>query len=629
MPQLRVTELEFEQIKNNLKTFMKSQSEFSDYDFDGAGLNVLLDVLSYNTHYNAVLSHMLANESFLDSAVKRSSVVSIAKAIGYQPVSVTGSLAYVNITITPSASYVSNSLSINKNTVFNSSSIKGSVPFVVDGTFTTTRNSSGNFVFENVKLKQGTRVTNTFLVEENSLQGPFTIPNENADTSTIVVKVQNSKTDLTLTTFSPYSNIIDVTSESNVFYINEEFDGLYSLRFGDGVIGKKLTAGNLLVVEYLVSKGADGNSLSTFSSKSSITGSGETVAVNFVTKSQGGSGKESIDSVRYNAPLFNATKGRVVTSTDYETLIKQSYGNIQSVTVWGGENNNPPIYGKVFMSAQPVAGAIITEAQKQEIINNIILPKSPVSVIPEFVDPSYDYIHLDCKVTYNSQKTFLTPFDIETAAKGAIETYFNTELNQLGKDFYFTKAHDFIKNVSNSVISVSIDPSLQKRVLPEFNKDNKYTINYNTKLHPRDMSSTFFDIKFGDTTQKVSLCDVPRVGVEPPEYDGIGDIHAKSSLGVKIAKIGTVNYSTGEVEITANIAKLYSTDTHLKINAYVHDDAKDISTEILTSTTESSVTGAVFAKPSSNTVLLLDDSIDDPLSGSKQGLIVNVVSKTI
>ena len=195
MPQLRVTELEFEQIKNNLKTFMQSQSEFSDYDFDGAGLNVLLDVLSYNTHYNAVLSHMLANESFLDSAVKRSSVVSIAKAIGYQPVSVTGSIAYVNITITPSTSYVSNSLSINKNTVFNSTSVKGSVPFVVDGTFTTTKNSSGNFVFENVKLKQGTRVTNTFLVEENSLQGPFTIPNENADTSTIVVKVQNSKTD--------------------------------------------------------------------------------------------------------------------------------------------------------------------------------------------------------------------------------------------------------------------------------------------------------------------------------------------------------------------------------------------------------------------------------------------------
>lgn len=628
MPQLRVTELEFEQIKNNLKTFMKSQSEFSDYDFDGAGLNVLLDVLSYNTHYNAVLSHMLANESFLDSAVKRSSVVSIAKAIGYQPVSVTGSLAYVNITVTPSASYVSNSLSINKNTVFNSTSIKGSVPFVVDGTFTTTKNSSGNFVFENVKLKQGTRVTNTFLVEENSLQGPFTIPNENADTSTIVVKVQNSKTDLTLTTFSPYSNIIDVTNESNVFYINEEFDGLYSLRFGDGVIGKKLTAGNLVVVEYLVSKGADGNSLSTFSAKSSITGSGETVAASLVTKSQGGSGKESIDSVRYNAPLFNATKGRVVTSTDYETLIKQSYGNIQSVTVWGGENNNPPIYGKVFMSAQPVAGAIITESQKQDIINNIILPKSPVSVIPEFVDPQYDYIHLDCKVIYNSQKTFLTPFDIETAAKNAIETYFNTELNQLGKDFYFTKAHDYIKGVSNSVVSVSIDPSLQKRVLPEFNKANKYTLNFNTKLHPRDMSSTFFDIKIGDTTQKVSLIDVPREGVEPPSYDGIGDIHVKSTLGVKIAKIGTVNYSTGEVEITANIAKLYSTDTHLKINAYVHDDAKDISTEILTSTTESSVTGAVFAKPSSNTVLLLDDSITDPISGSKQGLIVNVISKT-
>lgn len=630
MPQLRVTELEFEQIKNNLKTFMKDQSEFSDYDFDGAGLNVLLDVLAYNTHYNGILSHMLANESFLDSAIKRSSVVSIAKAIGYTPVSTTGAVAYVNITITPSTSYTSDFLTINKDTTFTASSESGSMTFAVDGSYSANRvdvNGVGSFIFENVKLRQGTRVVNSFVADSQSLRGPFTIPNENVDTSTIIVRVQNSRTDLTLTTFLPYNNIIDVDSDSKVYYLDEEFDGLYNIRFGDNVIGKELEPGNLVVVESLVSNGPKGNALSRFAPSSVITGGGETISIGTVTKAAGGRNKESIDSVRFNAPLFNATKGRVVTSSDYETLIKQSYGNIQSVSVWGGENNNPPIYGKVFISAQPVADAIITEEQKTEIINNIILPRSPVSVIPEFVDPDISYINIDAKVTFNPQKTFLTPFDIEQAAATAINTYFNTELNSLGKDFYFSKAHDYIKDSSSSILSVSIDNGLQKRILPIFNLPTSYEIHFNAKLHPRDTSSTYVNLNINGATFKGRLTDVPRSDVVPPAYSGFGDLYLKSDSGTLLATVGTVNYDTGEMNITANIVNLYGTDERLKINAYLHDEAKDVSTEILTSTTISTGSGAVYAKPSSNTVLSLDDSIFDPVTGSSPGLSINIVSK--
>ena len=630
MPQLRVTELEFEQIKNNLKTFMKDQSEFSDYDFDGAGLNVLLDVLAYNTHYNGILSHMLANESFLDSAIKRSSVVSIAKAIGYTPVSTTGAVAYVNISVVPSTTYTSDFLTINKNITLTATSASGSMTFCVDGSYSANRvdiNGTGTFVFENVKLRQGSRVVNSFVADSESLRGPFTIPNTDVDTSTIIVRVQNSRTDLTLTTFLPYNNIIDIDSDSKVFYLDEEFDGLYNIRFGDNVIGKQLESGNLVVVEYLVSNGPRGNSLSRFSPSSVITGGGETISVGTVVKAAGGRNKESIDSVRFNAPLFNATKGRVVTSSDYETLIKQSYGNIQSVSVWGGENNNPPIYGKVFISAQPVAEAIITEEQKTEIINNIILPRSPVSVIPEFVDPDITYIYIDAKVTFNPQKTFLTPFDIEQAASTAINTYFSTELNSLGKDFYFSKAHDYIKDSSSSILSVSIDNGLQKRVLPVLNLTTSYEIHFNAKLHPRDVTSTYINLSINGATFKGKIADVPRVGVIPPLYSGIGDLYLKSDAGTLLAEIGTVNYDTGEVNITANIVSLYGTDNRLKINAYLHDDSKDVSTEILTSTTVSTGSGAVYAKPSSNTVLSLDDSIFDPATGSSPGLSISIVSK--
>ena len=632
MPQLRVTELEFEQIKSNLKTFMKNQSEFADYDFDGSGLNVLLDVLAYNTHYNGILSHMLANESFLDSAIKRSSVVSIAKAIGYTPVSTTGAVAYANITVVPSSTYTSDFLTLNKNVTFTATSDSGSMSFCVDGSFSATRvdvNGVGTFIFENVKLRQGTRVVNTFVADSGSLRGPFTIPNENVDTATLIVRVQNSRTDLTLNTFMPYTNIIDVNSTSKVYFVDEEFDGLYNIRFGDNVVGKQLDAGNLVVVEYLVANGAKGNSLSRFSPSSTITGSGEQITVSTVAKAAGGRGKESIDSVRFNAPLFNATKGRVVTSTDYETLIKQSYGNIQSVSVWGGENNNPPIYGKVFISAQPVANAIITEEQKTEIINNIILPRSPVSVIPEFVDPEITYIFMDAKVIFNPQKTFLTPFDIQQAAKTAINTYFSTELNSLGKDFYFSKAHDYIKDSTNSIVSVSIDNGLQKRIIPVFNILTAYTINFNAKLHPRDMTSTYLNVNINGASYKGRLADVPRVGVVPPTYSGIGDLYLKSDAGTLLAIIGTVNYDTGEMKLNANITNLYGTDTRLKINAYLHDDAKDVSTEILTSTTIATGTGAVYAKPSSNTVLSLDDSIADPLTASQSGLEISVISKVI
>lgn len=653
MPQLRVTELEFEQIKSNLKEFMRGQEEFSDYDFDGAGLNVLLDVLAYNTHYNGILAHMLANEAFLDSAIKRQSVVSIARAIGYSPNSNTGSVVYGNLTIYPSAEYVSNSLIIDKNVVFNSTTNSGSLSFCVDGSFSATRTSllineeavntaidrfgvnqvqvlpiyRDAFVFENVKLKQGSRVTNTFVVDNNSTRGPFTIPNENVDTSTLIVRVQNSRTDLTLTTYLPYTNIIDVDGTTNVFFVNEQFDGLHSISFGDGVIGNSLEAGNLVIVEYLVSDGLSGNSLTNFSCKSSVTGPAETVQWSTTVKSAGGRGKESIDSIRFNAPLYNATKGRVVTASDYETLIKQNYGNVNSVTVWGGEKNDPPEYGKVFISAQPVAGSIITEAQKLEIINNVILPRSPVSVIPQFVDPEITYIFIDGKITYDAKKTFLTESDIENAGKNAIRDYFNTELNVLGRDFYFSKAHDYVKNTSTSIISVSIDNGLQKRVMPVYNIKTKYYLKYNAKIHPRDITSTYFLANVDGAQFKVTLSDVPREGVQPPAYSGFGDLYLTSTTGVRVSRVGTINYDTGEAEFDANISQLYGSDLSLKISAYLHDDAKDVSTEILTRTTVSATTGAVFVKPSTNTIFQLDDSVYSAVTGSRNGLDFKIVAK--
>ena len=720
MAQLNVTELDFDQIKHNLKTYLNSQEEFSDYNFEGAGLSVLLDILAYNTHYNGMLAHMLGNENFIDTAIKRESVVSIAKALGYTPRSYRAAQAKLNLVVTPPTSFTSTTMEVSRNQSFNTTvdgtsytffpnetvntnatTAGGAGPYFLYGTHTTlgkgyyypiylteaaavaadtggtgatsynfkeyngvtfyspnsskreavqnlgTTTTSGDstvistglnygmyvgqsadsatktqFVLPGLTVKEGTRVENEFVVSLGNEVGPYVIPNPRVDATTLRVRVQDSSTNLTRTTFSKETSFLKVKKDTLAYFVEEGADGLFQIRFGDGVVGKKLTPGNIVIVDYLNTNGTLANNASSFSMTGTLTSSGEVITTGTHSKSVSGSIKESIDEIRHNAPKFNATRDRAVTSSDYESLILASNSNIQSVSVWGGEKNDPPIYGKVFISLNPVIGTIITEADKDNIKTQVIEPKTPVAIIPEFVDPEFTFITLDIGVTYDPKLTTLAKGQLESAAEVAVTEYFNTSLNRLNKSFYNTRLHDLIKSSSDSIISVNINSKLQKRLIPDLAKPKNYTVKFNQRIQPGEVTSTYFDITSSNVTQQVSLIDKPDAGVVAPKYSGGGVVNAVKSDGSIIAEVGTIDYDSGTINLPAvTINALAGTEKELRIGAGLQNDNKDITTQALIRTSDTS-TAAVVAKPSRNTVFTLDDSVVNATINTTAGLVI-------
>ena len=632
MPQINVTELDFDNIKQNLKTFMQSQAEFSDYNFEGSALSVLLDTLAYNTHYNAVLAHLLANESFLDSAIKRTSVVSLAKNLGYTPRSRRCPVGTLTFTITPSGAYTSSTYTLPRDTVFTSSLNGTSYTFVPSEAVTATLqdvSGTGKFVFSNLKLKEGKRISNSFLITTNKELDPVIIPNKDVDTSTLRVRVQTSGSNFNIETYVLHTGILDIDESSKVYFLEETIEGLYSITFGDDVIGKKLTAGNVVIVDYINTNGVTANGAKTFTCSATLTGGGEIKAYSGNVAAAGGQNKESIDSIKINAPKYNSARERGVTASDYKSLILASNENIQSCSVWGGESNDPPVYGKVFISLDPIAGQVITQQDKDNIVSNIIDPRGSIGILPEFVDPEYTFITLKVSVVYNANATSLTSGQLSSLVSSAISTYFNTELNILNKNFYFTALHTSIKGVSNSIVSINIIPSLQKRIeILDFDRDVNYTFTFNSRVQPRELHSTWFDYTNNGAENKVKLQDVPDADVVSPEYNGFGTVFLQSDSGSKIGDIGTIDYSTGKITILAmRVSALYGSEDSIRVSIRPHDDVNDILTTTLTRTTPVS-TAAVIPTPSKNTVLALDDTAQSTLTGARTGLEINMISKT-
>lgn len=633
MSQLDVTELDFNDIKESLKTFLSAQEEFSDYDFEGSALSVLIDTLAYNTHYNAMLAHLQANESFLDTAIKRSSVTSIAKALGYTARSSRASTASVKMTVVPDPAYQNSTLTLSRDTTFTANNREDNVTYTFYPSETVTAsletiNGVTGFVFSDLLLKEGTRVSNNFLIDSNNVSGPLTIPNAGVDTTTIRVRVQKSTTDLTVESYNLANNLLDISSTTKAYFLEETLDGLYVIRFGDDVIGKKLSSGNIVIVDYITTSGAAANRSRGFACTVNLTGANEsrTFDTAFTVPASGGQGKESIDSIRRNAPIYNQTRERAVAASDYESLILASNSNIQSVSVWGGEDNVPPIYGKVFISLDPVEGQIITQRDKDEILSTTIGPKSTISIVPEFVDPDYSYVGLKVGVVYDNKKTTLTSGQINDAVTNAITNFFATELNTLNKNFYYSKIHDAIKAISNSVISVNITPTIQKRLNVELGKANTYDIYFNSKLQPREMSSSFFNATVSGANIKVKIQDIPSATVIAPEYNGTGTLNIVDSDGAIVSKVGTIDYSTGRVQISSMIvSSLIGNETQIRLRVRPHDDSKDILTNILSRTSATS-TGPVFATASNNTILTLDDTAKSIILNTRAGLDVNITT---
>ena len=626
MSQLNVTELDFTSIKENLKTFMQSQEEFQDYNFDGAGLSILLDILAYNTHYNATLAHLQANEMFIDSAVKRNSVTSIAKTLGYTPTSTKSARANITLQISPPDSFTNMSLTVTRDTPFTAKTAKNTYTFFpsedyVSGLVILETGATG-FSFP-MELIEGKRVTNTFVVDQSNKSGPFVLPNNNIDTTTIRVRVQESNSVTSITTWSFYDDIVGVDGTTRAFFIEEGPSGLYEIRFGDDILGQQLQVGNIVSIDYIVSSGAAANSIPNFSASSTFTASGETKVVYLGSAATGGREKESVDSIRYNAPKFNSTKNRVVTSDDYETLIRSRFANINSIAVWGGEENNPPIYGKVFISIQPLPGSIISQADKDIIARDIIRPRSVVSIQPEFVDPIETYIGLNISVNYNKTITSLTSSRIESEVRDVVQSFFTNNVNKLQKNFYYSKLLSAVVGTTQSIFSASIQVLMHKRI-PVFSEvAEDYVVRFNGPLEPETLKTTIFNTTIGTQDYDVYITDQHDTTV-----GDIGTLVMKRVTDdvIVLSNTGNVDYTTGVVNIT-NLLTNPGAETELRIYVEPFGDAPNILTTDLTSTSDSS-TAAVFPYAARNTVLTLDTSASDSTANIPAGLSITAVANS-
>jgi hypothetical protein len=488
---LKVTELDFDAIKNNLKNFLRQQTEFQDYDFEGAGLNILLDVLAYNTHYNAYYINMTANESFLDTALLRNSVVSHAKKLGYTPRSTKAARAVVNLTI-DSQSSAPGTLTLPKGYVLLSNEIDNATYNFVTLENYTVAKTANNFVFPLVPVYEGQ--LNSYVYVHSQLNNPkqlFTLPDSNIDTSTIKVTVQPSQSNTDVYVYTKSEEVLGGRSDDTVYFLQEGLDGQYQIYFGDDVFGKKLSDGSLVTVEYLSSSGSAPNSANNFVGTASV-GGFSSLIVGSVGAASGGSPRESVDEIKFAAPLQNISQNRAVTKNDYIKLIQQKYPFFEAVNVWGGEENSPPVYGKVFVSAKPKLGFEVTETIKDYVKENILKPISVLTVTPEIVDVDYNFLKVISTLYYDSTKTTSTKSDLQSNIRQVILDFASVNLNKFNTLFNYSGMERSIQDYSRSIISNEVDLFVGKKFRPDLINPNNYILDYGMELTRGTTTDSFF-----------------------------------------------------------------------------------------------------------------------------------------
>jgi len=525
----QITELDFDSIKNNLKNFLKSQSEFQDYDFEGSGLSVLLDILAYNTHYNAYYLNTVANEAFLDSAIIRDSVVSHAKSLGYTPYSKTSARSIVNMTVSVTDPTV-NILELPRGTNFRSQIVDGvSYNFTTLNDYSATKANS-SYLFENLPLYQGEIIEYNYVYsEQNNPKSIFTIPDENVDVKSLVVTVTTSSSNDSIEIFNLSTDILEIDGNEPVYFLQEGRNNKYEIYFGNGVIGKKLENGNIVTISYLVTEGITGNKISGFTLSSNITDEEiDFVDIDVISESSGGSERESIDEIKFSAKSQYSSQNRLITVGDYEYYVKTRYPIIESISVWGGEDENPPVYGKVFISLKPKNNYFISETEKEKIINNIIKPKSAISTDVVIRDPEFLYVKLINEIQYDSKKTILSEENLRNLIRTTILNYFDLYANKFNTTFALSKLHEEMDNSDPSIIGIQSQLKVEKRFSPLLNIRTNYNLNFNTPLFRGStlnrISSTEFDVfdNFGTKRRSVieevpeSFTGISRIEVENP-----------------------------------------------------------------------------------------------------------------
>lgn len=603
-----VTELDFDPLRSSLKQFLRSQTAFTDYDFDASNLSVLIDLLAYNTHYNAVLANMVNNEMFLDTALKRSSVVSLAKHLNYTPRSQRSAEAKVNIVL-QNVPGNPNFVTLDRYTLFNTTIGGDTYSFYNNESYVATPSESV-YTFGNVRLYQGRKLEYYYTV--GASPGPdnkYVIPNQAVDTRTIQVAIQYGGSANFSETYVLNTNAVQLNGTTKAYFMEENTEGFYQIYFGDGVLGRVLTAGDIVKISYIVSDGAGAN----VSTNVPITWTTSTLAgelqadrsITTISKPSGGAVREDIESIRFNALNAYSSNNRAVTNKDYAGIIQAQLPAARSVNVWGGEQNVPPSYGVVYISIAPKTGYFLTDDEKARIVNDILKPRSMVTMRHEFIDPEYTYLNFKITATFNTGATNRSAQQISSLLYNEVQTYITTNLEQFNAIFYQSQLHKQLLAADSSLLSVNIIQSLQKRIVPNISSTLfSGAVNFSAALHPAEITSTKFVYTAGTAIYTARIGDVPDQ--TPPDYAGTGTLklYDISNGNVIVENLGSVNYATGRVnindlEITGYIGGI----TDVRITAQIQQTSKDIT-------------------PGYNEILELDDSSASINSGLENGIVV-------
>jgi hypothetical protein len=608
-PYVRVTELDFDQVKENFKTFLQSQSQFTDYDFEGSNLNVLMDLLAYNTHYNAVLANMASNEVFIDTALKRSSVASLAKMLGYTPRSARAARSRLTISIlnVPNAP---NFATLERFTKF-SVGVGGQVYnyYTIDSYVT--EPVGGIYTWNNVDVYEGRQLDYYWTVPAGITPATkFTIPNANVDIDTLQIAVQYGGTDSFIEVYNRVTDITQLKSDSKVFFVEENSEGFYQIYFGDGVLGENLSAGDVIRARYLVTNGTEGN-ISANVALNWVSNSilGETAVDKFITTitaPTGGLDAESTDQLRFNALNNYVAGNRTITTTDFANAITQAIPGAQSVNCWGGESNVPPRYGTIFISVKPYDGYVLTDLEKIRLVNNVLAPRSMPTLEYAFVDPEYVYVGVDVYLKYRTAATTRSAQQISSLALEKVRAYFDDNLEKFNAGFYGSQLQEIIQNMDPAIISNILVIRQQKRLAPNVGEAYSANIQFPGKIHPAELVSTFFVYFDGSNFVNAYLGDEPDES--PPNYEGTGRLNIYDATNNNVLDtIGTVDYATGRVTVTNLVIAGYVGDTTIRLTSNLQQASRDL-------------------LPQNNEIIVLDDTQGNPANAAINGLSVNVIS---
>ena len=590
MPFTKFTNLDFDQIKTSIKDYLRANSDFTDFDFEGSNFSVLIDTLAYNTYITAFNSNMIVNESFLDSATLRENVVSLARNIGYVPKSRTAAQATISFDVTTSGNTSTMTLQAGLVCIgaSNDTSYVFSIPETITTTATQNLDLSGNIVsstssFDNIVVYQGTYLSKTFNVD-GSLDQRFLLENSFIDTSTIKVYVKGASDTGLGREYRRVDNILNITNISETYLIQEITDERYELLFGDGVFGKKLENDAVITVSYIITDGVEGNGPSAFTYAGSTVSSSNqillpsiTPTITTISSASNGGNIESIDSIKYFAPRLYSSQYRAVTARDYESVIQQIYPNTESVSVVGGEELDPPEFGTVFITIKPKNGEFVSDFDKQSILSNL-KGYTLAGINQKILDLKLLYVELDSFVYYDQSKV-TTISELKTNIINGLLTYgSSTDINKFGGRFKYSKLVNIIDNIDDAITSNITRVRIRRNLKSLINQFAQYELCYGNRFHinpeGKNIKSTGFTIQ--GQTDMLYLTDIPN-----KNPDGTLDGSGKGVLAIVkgdtelsqgqlvVASAGIVDYIHGEVILsTINITSTQRSNNIVEIQAF-------------------------------------------------------------